>query len=212
MLLCHIGMGMDGGGGTSCWVFFFSFFFKNVKLGGWIIQYTWKLCWLLLTVSYLVAGTHKQNYTLTTPAGSRGSKNERPNSTHLNLRGTQMSPLFSFFFSTPPLFSNLLLHLPLELSGPPLPRIPPRPLHRVVRRGVWAAIPLVSRRRLCAAGGGEERLRGPCKKKTKKKNILFARFYTQCTFPDMPAEVVSRVQGGREGKDPGWFRGVRDSC
>lgn len=33
-------------------------------------------------------------YTLTTPTGSRGSKNKRPNNTHLNLRGTQMSPVF----------------------------------------------------------------------------------------------------------------------
>lgn len=152
----------DWGWGTV--VFFFFFVFENVKLGGWIIQCAWRLWWLLLTVSYLVAGTHKQNYTLTTPTGSRGSKNERPNSTHLNLRGTQMSPRF-LFLHFPPLFSNLLLHLSLELSGTSLQRISPWPVHCVVRRGVWVAIPVVSHRRHGAAGGGEERRWGPCKKK-----------------------------------------------
>lgn len=38
--------------------------------------------------------TQTQRYMLTTPTGSRGSKNKRPNTTHLNLRGTQMSPVF----------------------------------------------------------------------------------------------------------------------
>ncbi len=59
-------------------------------------------------MSYLVAGTHKQYYTLTTPTGSSGSKNERPNNTHLNLRGTQMSPVFLEL-------NQALLHLPLKL-------------------------------------------------------------------------------------------------
>lgn len=59
-----------------------------------IIQAVVKTEWLHLTVSYLVAGTHKQYYKLTTPTGSRGSKNKRPNNTHLNLGGTQMSPIF----------------------------------------------------------------------------------------------------------------------
>lgn len=38
--------------------------------------------------------TQTQYYTLTTPIGSSGSKNKRPNNTHLNLGGTQMSPVF----------------------------------------------------------------------------------------------------------------------
>lgn len=155
----------DGGWGWY-FLYLFIFFFKHVKLGGWIIQYKWKLWLLLLTVSYLVAGTHKQNYTLTTPSGSRGSKNERPSGTHLNLRGTQMSPLF-LFYNFPPLFSNLLLRLSPELSRTSLQRIPPWPVHAAVRRSVWGAIPVVLRRRHGSAGGGEERLWGPCKKKKK---------------------------------------------
>lgn len=50
--------------------------------------------------------THTQYYTLTTPTGSCGSKNERPNNTHLNLRGTQMSPVF---------LELVCLYLPLKL-------------------------------------------------------------------------------------------------
>lgn len=52
--------------------------------------------------------TQTQYYTLTTPTGSCGSKNKRPNNTHLNLRGTQMSPVFLELH-------KVLLHLPLKL-------------------------------------------------------------------------------------------------
>lgn len=52
--------------------------------------------------------TQTQDYTLTTPTGSCGSKNKRPNNTHLNLRGTQMSPVFLELH-------RVLLHRPLKL-------------------------------------------------------------------------------------------------
>lgn len=38
--------------------------------------------------------TQTPDYTFTTPTGNCGSKNKKPNNTHLNLRGTQMSPVF----------------------------------------------------------------------------------------------------------------------
>lgn len=52
--------------------------------------------------------TQTQDYTLTTPTGSCGSKNKRPNNTHLNLGGTQMSPVFLELH-------QVLLHRPLKL-------------------------------------------------------------------------------------------------
>lgn len=58
-----------------------------------LFRWKWKPFCLCLTVSYLGEGAYKQRCTLPTPAGSRGSKNERPNSAYSNLRGTQMSPL-----------------------------------------------------------------------------------------------------------------------
>lgn len=72
-------------------------FSKNVKLGVWIIQVEVKAIVVVLDSElFSCRYTQTQYYTLTTPAGSCGSKNERPNNTHLNLGGTQMSPSLSW--------------------------------------------------------------------------------------------------------------------
>lgn len=71
-------------------------FSKNVKLGVWILQVEVKAIVVVLDSElFSCRYTQTQYYTLTTPAGSCGSKNERPNNTHLNLGGTQMSPSLS---------------------------------------------------------------------------------------------------------------------
>lgn len=83
--------------------------FKNVKLGVWIIQVEVKgIVVVLDSELFSWRYTQTQYYTLTTPTGSCGSKNERPNNTHLNLGGTQMSPVFLEL-------RWVLLHLPLKL-------------------------------------------------------------------------------------------------
>lgn len=72
-------------------------FSRNVKLGVWIIQVEVKAIVVVLDSElFSCRYTQTQYYTLTTPAGSCGSKNERPNNTHLNLGGTQMSPSLSW--------------------------------------------------------------------------------------------------------------------
>lgn len=48
-----------------------------------------------------------QYYTFTTPIGSCGSKNKKPGNIHLNLGGTQMSPVFLELH-------RVLLHRPLK--------------------------------------------------------------------------------------------------
>lgn len=65
---------------------------KNVKLGVWIIQVEAKARVVVLDSElFSCRSAQTQYYTLTTPTGSCESKNERPNNTHLNLGGTQMS-------------------------------------------------------------------------------------------------------------------------
>lgn len=50
-------------------------------------------------------------------------------------------------------------------------------------------------------GGGRKALGTLWSQHTKKKKnmCLFAHFYTQFTFPDIPAAIVTKVQGGKEG-------------
>lgn len=69
--------------------------------------------WLVVLDSELFSCmcTQTQHYTLTTPTGSSRSKNKRPNNTHLNLRGTQMSRVFFEPY-------QVLLHLSLNLCKP----------------------------------------------------------------------------------------------
>lgn len=82
---------------------------KNVKLGVWIIQAEVKGGVVLLDSElFSCRYTQTQSNTLTTPTGSPGSKNKRPNNTHLNLGGTQMSPVFLELH-------QVSLHLPLKL-------------------------------------------------------------------------------------------------
>lgn len=82
---------------------------KKVKLGVWIIQAEVKARVVVLDSElFSCRYTQTQYYTLTTPTGSCGSKNKRPNNTHLNLGGTQMSPVFLELH-------QVLLHLPLKL-------------------------------------------------------------------------------------------------
>ena len=84
-------------------------FKKNVKLGVWIIQAEVKAGVVVLDSElFSCRYTQTQDYTLTTPTGSCGSKNKRPNNTHLNLGGTQMSPVVLELH-------RALLHLPLKL-------------------------------------------------------------------------------------------------
>lgn len=75
----------------------------------WIIQVEVKAIVVVLDSElFSCRYTQTQYYTLATPTGSCGSKNERPNNTHLNLRGTQMSLVFLELH-------QVLLHLPLKL-------------------------------------------------------------------------------------------------
>lgn len=75
----------------------------------WIIQVEVKAMAVVLDSElFSCRYTQTQYYTLTTPTGRSGSKNERPNNTHLNLGGTQMSPVFLELHQA-------LLHLPLKL-------------------------------------------------------------------------------------------------
>lgn len=73
-----------------------------------LFRWKWKPVVVLDSELFSCRYTQTQYYTLTTPTGSCGSKNERPNNTHLNLGGTQMSPVFLELNQVP-------LHLPLKL-------------------------------------------------------------------------------------------------
>lgn len=75
----------------------------------WIIQVEVKAIVVALDSElFSCRYTQTQYYTLATPTGSCGSKNERPNNTHLNLGGTQMSLVFLEL-------RHVLLQLPLKL-------------------------------------------------------------------------------------------------
>lgn len=127
--------------------------------------------------------TQTQYYTLTTPTGSCGSKNKRPNNTHLNLRGTQMSPAFLELHC-------ILLHLPLKLCK------------------FLCCVFILYCSQYCIACQScdhlspwdveETRPRGPCEP-VWKHLVVCTVPYTTC--PDIPTEIVIKVHEGRQGDD-----------
>lgn len=126
--------------------------------------------------------TQTQCYTLTTPTGSCGSKNERPNNTHLNLRGTQVSPVFLELH-------RVWLHLPLKLYKSFFFSF----LVCILRCLQYCMVFLICDPR-SPLNMVKIRPQGPCEPIQKHLLVCTAPPYRLFTFPDIPSEIVIKFR------------------